>query len=1402
MYFRGLSTKKLSSYFVPFLAAGVLLSVAGPWSDLHAEATDVVINELLYHPDPDNTGGEFIELFNRGDTSVDLSGWKLGEAVTYEFPAGTMIDPGAFLVVAREPEEARAFYQNEAIIGPWDGRLNNAGERLLLKDAGDAEIDVVPYDDTAPWPLEADGGGSSLELTDPANDNSQSASWALGQPFSVGQENAPVDSGAGDILITEIMYKPRRTEPRQKFDRVNQGPYVEEADDEFGEFIELYNRIDEVVDLSGWAFTEGVEYEFPEGTELAPGQYLVVAGAPDMLKTRQGIENVVGPFSGVLRNGGERLTLRDSDGGLVNTVRFNDKPPWPVAPDQFGVSLEVITPLEDNATAANWRSSEDAFPPPKPILDAEAPVGDDWQLMETTGSARSRTLVLAFLVAGPGEWLLDDVEVRVIAGGENLMENGSFDASIEGWSLRGNHETSVWTGDDGHDAPGALRLIATGAGTVSNSVRIRTTVSVGVPLVVRGWIKHVTGFPTAQVRAVGGGGGLMTSVSKSTFNLHDDWSDTDNPNGLWEYRDAAGELITARSENWLAGDLGPQQTAWANGDGGVGWAKSVGNAPTLDFPAGWVGGQGPAQLWWTSPGLGEVTFSGGVYLARHGDVNQMWEIRTKDRMLTTGELVAGQTDVSSGNPMSLESGNGGAGALTAIVDKGDAIRFVVGANPDGEGTFSTGELVAFDIDVKFRGGQEAEPPVSGAIGMASPGRQNSQSADALPPFVDDLEHFPSQPTSSEDVMVSVKVSSVATIKSVALGLEALNGANRETLEPVPMFDDGAHNDGEAGDGIYGAQVPARESQTLVHYWVRVEDVAGRVTSFPYESDPAPTAAYFHYDNEIESGNTLYFLFMDRQTLTQLSRNPRDDAFLNCSLVIDDRRVGKEEGPIAYAHIGARRRGRNSRMNSRHQWKFKFNRDHLYDGNRTVDTMLSIPLVQRLGFMVFDVAGTDNLESEVIGLYLNGRFWEPYVAFEVPNATWVRKHDLGGDTEVYKARSSETSRRALTSDYYANDIQTDFQFWAAWNKYMRPFESPDEIREFVRVFNQLSMEELHAWIDENMEFDRFMARYGVNLMLNIDDFGSHNHYMFRPEGQGWTWLGYDFDSLGRLISGNLYITYLDGRMGNQDWQRSKVFQRISTSKTLRRLHFLNLRKMMNSYFTIDNLEPILNAEQHRVRHTPKLRRDAARHVLTQARNQIRNYTSNLARERLPGEEVVPVIDPPGGSFGVPVTVTLTAPEEWQVVYTVDGGDPRLVGSPLLYSGPITVTETSTIRAASLGIRNGEPDFRFGNWTDLAEADFEMDTGAAPLFVRGDFNLDRRLTATDVVQLLRHLFSNGESQCRIAGDANNDDNLNIADAIFLVDFLFRHGNTPAAPFPSPGLDPDGASPLGCAQGIDRE
>lgn len=137
----------------------------------------VVINEIHYNPPENTIREEFIELFNPSNAPVNLSSWRLRGAVDFVFTNGTTIPANGYLVVAAVPSVIQARY-GVAARGPWTGGLSSDGETVTLRDATDAVVDEVAYKSEFPWPIAANGNGSSMELINPDTDNNLGSSWA------------------------------------------------------------------------------------------------------------------------------------------------------------------------------------------------------------------------------------------------------------------------------------------------------------------------------------------------------------------------------------------------------------------------------------------------------------------------------------------------------------------------------------------------------------------------------------------------------------------------------------------------------------------------------------------------------------------------------------------------------------------------------------------------------------------------------------------------------------------------------------------------------------------------------------------------------------------------------------------------------------------------------------------------------------------------------------------------------------------------------------------------------------------------------------------------------------------------------------------------------------------------
>ena len=295
----------------------------------------VVINEVLSNSD---VGADQIELFNVSGRTVDLSGYFLtdssNELNQYAVVDGTSITSGGYLVLS------------ETQFG------------FGLK--GDDSDDI--------WLLEPDANGRPAKFVDAVEFGATQANTTLGRwPNGTGElfpmtANSLGEGNSGpvapNLVISEVHYNPAAAD----------APTSDNL-----EFVELYNPGGAPLDVAGWRLNKAVDYTFPIDAEIPAGGSVVAVSfdpAADAqlaasFRANYGIAaNVplVGPFSGVLDNGGERLEVdrpvTGADGStgyiLVDRVRYNDDAPWPTTPDGTGSSLTRNDAAAYGNDAASW----------------------------------------------------------------------------------------------------------------------------------------------------------------------------------------------------------------------------------------------------------------------------------------------------------------------------------------------------------------------------------------------------------------------------------------------------------------------------------------------------------------------------------------------------------------------------------------------------------------------------------------------------------------------------------------------------------------------------------------------------------------------------------------------------------------------------------------------------------------------------------------------------------------------------------------------------------------------------------------------------------------------------------------------------------------------------------------
>ena len=163
----------------------------------------VVINEVMYNPTDVAQSLEWVELYNQLSVDIDLTGWSLDGGTNYRFPQNTVIGGGEYLVVARSPEALTAETGLTDFWGPYERRLGNGGDRLLLRDNSQRIMSEVDYDDRGQWPVGADGSGASLAKADPYQSSEQANNWSFSSQIG-GSPGQPNDVQRADLIINEL----------------------------------------------------------------------------------------------------------------------------------------------------------------------------------------------------------------------------------------------------------------------------------------------------------------------------------------------------------------------------------------------------------------------------------------------------------------------------------------------------------------------------------------------------------------------------------------------------------------------------------------------------------------------------------------------------------------------------------------------------------------------------------------------------------------------------------------------------------------------------------------------------------------------------------------------------------------------------------------------------------------------------------------------------------------------------------------------------------------------------------------------------------------------------------------------------------------------------------------------
>lgn len=290
-----------------------------------AGALDVVINEIAWMGTDSSRYDEWIELYNKTDSSISLDNWTLKTADgTPEIILSKIIPANGFYLLERTDDDT---VPNITADQTYTGALSNSGEYLKLFDNQNNLIDEVNCNDN--W---FTGDNNTKQTMERINCllNSDLSNWQTsknpnGTPGAINsvlvQQEVELEQEEQQVYPANIIFNEILPSP--------EGP------DSENEYIEIFNKNDFDVDLSDWKIRDSVgsvnTFNFPKNTMIKAQNYLIIMRPETKI---------------ILNNDADSLSLIQPDSAVADNVSYEKA--------KMGESYNLIS--------SNWIWSQEPTP--------------------------------------------------------------------------------------------------------------------------------------------------------------------------------------------------------------------------------------------------------------------------------------------------------------------------------------------------------------------------------------------------------------------------------------------------------------------------------------------------------------------------------------------------------------------------------------------------------------------------------------------------------------------------------------------------------------------------------------------------------------------------------------------------------------------------------------------------------------------------------------------------------------------------------------------------------------------------------------------------------------------------------------------------------------------------------
>ena len=390
------------------------------------------------------------------------------------------------------------------------------------------------------------------------------------------------------------------------------------------------------------------------------------------------------------------------------------------------------------------------------------------------------------------------------------------------------------------------------------------------------------------------------------------------------------------------------------------------------------------------------------------------------------------------------------------------------------------ELRGVNVSFGTNGGYFATP---------TPGAANGPASTNLGPILSDIRHTPNVPLDSEDLYVTAKVSpAFNTISNVVMTWRVAY-SNEST---VLMLDDGLHGDGAAGDGTYGAIIPASAAfpGQMIRYYVSATDIRTNRSRAPIFDQPLGSPEYFGTIVYLPQTNSLPILHWFLQSPAAAAT----DAGTRCSIFYNGQ---------FFDNVGVTLHGQSSAGFPKKAQNFNLNRGYKLEINPDVPKVSDFAILSTwadrthvrnsVNTETYQVAGVPAHYCFAIRVQQNETFFGVSNLIEQGNEDYLSRIGYDPDGSLYKMYNTFTG--------------------AAGNeKKSRKYEGTADLQNFYNAITASDVPSRTTYLWDNINVPNMIDFLAVKTISSDHDCCHKNYYYYRDSNISGEWfaLPWDFD----------------------------------------------------------------------------------------------------------------------------------------------------------------------------------------------------------------------------------------------------------------------------------------------------